>query len=254
MKSMITLRSFRPGRLGLLAILVALMMSVTIPAARAGVVYSTGFEPPTYTLGNLVGQDGWQIFGPATVLVENSLVQSGVQAVSVDGSVVSQSGPFHADVATGPLVQLSAGIYIASSSNQSEWQFSGLASGLAPFMGGINVLPGGAIQLQTPGFPTVGTFSYDTWHNVRYVFDITTQTFDFYLDNSLISANAPFVGGFVGAFGDGLFDTFGGGNDFGYIDNYSVANVSGVPEPASITLFGSGVLGLAAAARRRFKS
>jgi hypothetical protein len=253
MKDTITSKLSRLGRVALTALLVALMLCVTIPAAHAGVVYSTGFEPPTYTLGNLVGQDGWQIFGPATVLVENSVVQSGLQAVSVDGSVVSQSGPFHADVATGPLVQLSAGIYIASSSTQSEWQFSGLASGLAPFIGGINVLPGGAIQLQTPGFPIVGTFTYDTWHNVRYVFDITTQTFDFYLDSSLITANAPFVGGFVGAYGDGIFDTFGNGNDFGYIDNYSVSNVPGVPEPGSIALFGSGILGLAAAARRKLK-
>src|SRR5271157_5023526 len=115
-----------------LSSLVFAFVFLAIPAAWAGTLYSTGFENPPFTLGPLAGQDGWQVFGNANVLVENTIVQSGMQAVSVDGSVVGQSGPYHNDFSTGPLIELSAGIYIASSSSQSQWQFAGLGSGLTP--------------------------------------------------------------------------------------------------------------------------
>jgi hypothetical protein len=133
---MITPRSLRRERIGLLVVVFSLALGVAASAAHAGTLYSTGFENPPFILGDLSGQDGWSVFGPTTVLVENTLVQSGLQAVSVDGSAASQSGPYHSDFSTGPLIELTAGIYIASSSSQSEWQFAGLGSGLAPFLGG----------------------------------------------------------------------------------------------------------------------
>lgn len=258
---MIAPRWFRLESFALCALSIALMLVVSTPAAHGSVLYSTGFEPPTFTLGSLAGQDGWSVFGPATVLVENTLVQSGLQAVSVDGSAGNQSGPYHSDFSTGPLLQLSAGIYIASSSTHSEWQFAGLGSGLTPFLGGIDILNTGQIEAITAGFPVVGTLTYDTWNNVSFLFNITTQTYSITLNGVVVDSSAPFCGdngpcggAHVSSYGVGLFDTFGGGNDKGYIDNYSVVeNPTSTPEPSSFALFGSGILGVAGVLRRKLK-
>jgi|HubBroStandDraft_6_1064221.scaffolds.fasta_scaffold01041_4 hypothetical protein len=240
------------------ALLVAIVMFMATPAMHAGTIYSTGFENPPFTLGPLAGQDGWQVFGPTFVDVQSNVVYAGSQAVWVDGSAASQSGPYHSDFSTGPLVGLSAYIYLGSSSTQSSWQFAGLGSGLFPFIGGIDTNPStNNIALITAGFPVVGTLSRDTWHNVYFVFDFTTQQYNFWLDGTQLGTNVPFcgdngpcLGEHVSSYGTGFFDTFGGGNDSGYMDNYSV---SSVPEPSSIALFGSGILGLAAVLKRRMR-
>jgi len=203
----------------------------------AGTLYSTGFENPPFTLGNLSGQDGWQassvcgLTGPATGLVENTLVQSGSQAVSVDGSVTCQSGPYHSDSSTGPLIELSAGIYIASSSSQTQWQFAGLGPGLAPFIGGVGILGTGQIVAITAGLPTVGTWTYNAWNNLDFLFNFSTQTYAITLNGVPLASGVPFcgdngacAGAHVSTYGTSLFDTFGGGNDTGYIDNFSLSN------------------------------
>ncbi len=241
------------------ALVIGLALSVAVPASQAGTLYSTGFENPPFTLGNLVGQDGWQEFQTTSVQVENSVVYAGQQAVSVDGSFNGQSGPYHQDASAGPVVELSAWLYLASSSNQTSWQFAGLASGLFPFIGGINTDGNtNAIYLITAGFPTVGTFTRDTWHHVDFLFNFTTQTYDFMLDGVQLGTNASFcgsngacTGGYVGSYGDGLFDSFGGGNDIGYIDNFSVGTV---PEPGSLMLLGSGLMGALGLLRRKIRN
>jgi PEP-CTERM motif len=252
-------RWFRLEGLALCALAIALMLAVATPA-HAGVLYSTGFENPPFTLGNLSGQDGWVAFVPvSTVLVENTLVQSGLQAVSVDGSGLY--GAFHSDFSTGPLLQLSAGIYIASSSTHSEWWFTGQDPNLAAFLGGIKILNTGQIEAFTAGFPVVGTFTYDTWNNVSFLFNITTQTYSITLNGVVVDSSAPFCGdnggcggAHVSSYGNGLFLTLGGGNDTGYIDNYKVVeNPSSTPEPSSFALFGTGILGVAGVLRRRLK-
>jgi uncharacterized repeat protein (TIGR01451 family) len=211
---------------------------LTVSALSApGTLYSTGFENPPFTLGNLSGQDGWQVSsvcgltGPTTGLVENTLVQSGSQAVSVDGSVTCQSGPYHSDSSTGPLVELSAGIYIASSSNQTQWQFAGLGPGLAPFIGGVGILGTGQIVAITAGLPTVGTWTYNAWNNLDFLFNFSTQTYAITLNGVPLASGLPFcgdngpcAGAAVTTYGTSLFDTFGGGNDTGYIDNFSLTN------------------------------
>jgi hypothetical protein len=239
------------------AFLIALVMFVTTPAAHAGVIYSTGFENPPFTLGNLVGQDGWTEFGSTSVDVQSNVVYAGSQAVWVDGSAVSQSGPYHSDFSTGPLVALSAYLYFSSSSTESDWQFAGLGSGLVPFIGGIDTNSSNGITLITAGGPLVATLTRDTWHHIYLLFDFTTQTYDAWWDGTSIGTNVPFCGGnasctgaHVSSYGTGLLDTFGGGNDSGYMDNYSV---SSVPEPSGIALFSSGFLGLAGVLKRKIR-
>lgn len=222
--------------------------------AHADVLYSTGFENPPFQLGPLLGQDGWNQFGGAQVLVENSVVKSGLQAVSVDGSFASQSGPYYEDPTSSPMVELQADLRLASSSVQTSWQFAGVGAGT--FIGGIDTDPAtNQMYLITSGFPVVGTFSRDVWHHVDFTFDFLTQTYSFAFDGAQIANNVSFCGpnpncggGNIASFDNGFFDTFGGGNDFGYLDNYSASTV---PEPGSLALLGTGVLGGAFGVRRR---
>jgi hypothetical protein len=82
----------------------------------------------------------------------------------------------------------------------------------------------------TSGFPVVGTLTRDSWHHFDVVLDYVSQTFTLKLDGSTLATDLPFCGsnsGCTGApvaeFGWALFNTFGNGNDSGYMDNFSIA-------------------------------
>ncbi len=215
----------------------SVVLAVT-SSSSSGNLYSTGFENPPFTPGNLSGQDGWQVTAAcspgvsATVLVENTLVQSGSQAVSVNDSVGCQSGPFHNDSSAGPLVELSAGIYITSSPTPSAWQFAGLGPSQLPnapvFLGGVNILGGGEIDAITSGFPKVGTWAYNAWNNLDLLFDFSSQRYTLTLNGVTLASGVPFSTANVSTYGTSLFDSFGNGpgTDTGYIDNFSLSNPS----------------------------
>jgi hypothetical protein len=228
-------------------------------SASAQTLYSTGFENPPFTTGSIAGQDGWQVFGQSNaVSVENSVAKSGSQAVEIIPALdSSQTGPFHVDSTTAGMVDLSADLYIASSSNPSEWQFAGLNSTLSLFLGGIDIFSNGSIHTITAGFPTVGTWTYNVWNRVDLRFDITDQTYSLSIDGSLIASNipncgdnGPCTGGQTANYGAGVFNTFGteANNDIGYMDNYSVAVV---PEPATTTLFLLSSLAICSSKRKK---
>lgn len=230
----------------------------------AGSIYSTNFGSDT--LGPIAGQDGWQVFnsGASFDVVENTITNGTAQAAAVVPVGSVQTGMYHTDTASGsPLIDLNADIYIASSSSENQWQFAALGSGLAPFIGGIDLVPTAGptdnILAITAGFANIGSFSLNTWHNVDFLFNFTTQTYTITLDGTVLLANAAFctdngpctTGGNI-AEGPFLsfFDVFAtlNSNDLGVIDNVSL---SSVPEPATYALTGLALLAGAFLLRRR---
>jgi hypothetical protein len=250
--------------------LVALIAGSALPVAHAGVIYSTSFENPPFTTGPILGQDGWNVFGPGNPLVETFFTDTGSQSVFLDGDVASQTGPYHTDVTTGPIVDLSADIAIFTAGTQTEWQFAALDPSSTQFLGGIDILPDDMIEAITAGFPVIGAFpratAFDStaWHAIDLLFNLSSQTYNVTLDGVTLASNISFcgdntacAGGNVSAYGNGLFDGIGaaspgvGGatpDDSAYMDNFQVA---GAPEPSTILLFG---LGLAAIVIRALRS
>jgi hypothetical protein len=248
---------------------VVLIAGSSIPAAHAGIIYNTTFESPVFSTGPLLGQDGWQVYGPGDPSI-STFADTGSQSVFVDGDETSQSGPFHVDVATGPIVDLSADLAIFTASTQTEWQFGGLGTG-SQFLGGIDVFPDDSIEAITAGFPVIGAFpragAFDqtAWHSVDLLFNFTSQTYSIALDGVTLASSLPFcgdngscAGANVPAFGAGIFDSFGAAspgvtsgsipNDSGYMDNFQVA---ASPEPSTLLLLGLGLAGAAIRLRRR---
>lgn len=250
---------------------VGVCLALTTGAVYASTVYSTGFESPTFATGDLAGQDGWAVFGSAVVTVETFNVYAGSQAVFVDGSAEGQSGPYWANPTpdTSPLIELSAELYIASSSTESNWQFAATSPGFAQFIGGIDLVPDASmpavddIEIISGTDPVVGTFDLNQWNLVDFVFNMTTQTYTFSLNGTTIASGVAFCGGTSGcngatisSYGDSIFDVIdvaGGDNDSGFMDNFSLSDVSSAPEPGSLVLLGIGLM-LIPAARRRLLS
>ena len=197
-------------------------------------LYATGFEKPTFVPGPIEGQAGWFVFSASgqtsAPVIETTVVKRGKQAVGVPGSVTAQTGPVFAPNFTDPVLELSADIFLASSTNESTWQFATTGANDTGYAGGINVVDGTSIQAITSGFPIVGTLTRDAWHRVDVILDYRSQTFALKLDGSPLATNLPFCGsnsGCSGApvaeFGWALFNTFGNGSDSGYMDNFSIA-------------------------------
>lgn len=247
-----------------------LMVGSVLPV-HAGVLYSTGFENPPFTPGDVAGQDGWSVFNDTgTSQVETGFVDSGSQALAVIPALAtsSQSGPYYGLSTPDPVIDISADVYIFSSSTQSEWQFAGTGPSLTGYTGGFDILPDGTIDLTTPGFTSAGTWTYNTWNLVDLLLNFNTQTFNLSVNGTLLAGNVPFCGsnsGCTGAnvpsFGDFFFDafpTFGSSptgapanlsNDLGVIDNLTIS--SPVPEPRLVMLLAAGLVALVALRARR---
>ena len=113
-------------------------------------------------------------------------------------------------------------------------------------------------------FPRATAFDSTAWHQINLLFNIPAQTYSISLDGVTLASNLAFCGdngpctsGIVSTYSDGLFDSFGanGGstttNDSGYMDNYSVTNVTATPEPAMIPVVVV-LAGLCIGLRRKF--
>lgn len=93
----------------------------------------------------------------------------------------------------------------------------------------------------------IGNYAYNTWYKFNLIIDIPNNTYDIYRDGDLLASGASFRGSptylnrvCFGATTAGIVE--------GYLDDL---RITVIPEPATMLLLGSGLLGLAALGRRK---
>jgi hypothetical protein len=242
-------------------------LAFALPAASATVLYSTGFEAPTFSLGALNGQGGWVVdpfaapADAAQVVVENTVTYKGGQAVEVPYMAASGDLPYYAVgpiVPTDPIV-VSMAINYANIGGTPAL-FAVTTSPGFDITAGVRLYSNGNINALTAGssFPAIGTYNPGTWVDVSMTLNYATQTYSVSADGVLLATNLAFCGDMpdsndcagsqTSQFGDVEF--FAGRPKQSipaYLDDVSI---SSIPEPASWSLFIAGV-GLAGAALRR---
>jgi hypothetical protein len=270
------------------SLLIAAAVLVLAPAATAQTVLfdSNGFEPtgPTpYTPGNLIGQNGWDLFAntaPAPYTVQSTTVAAGAQAVQLGGGTGDATWAFppvlggglghtplpgtfvrvQADLAKNAVVPPNGGsifgidVYTTTLQRVTLFGLSDDGTDVLPFVfAPFNTTTGQFDPTQPPAgvffnipIPANTFVSFDTELNY------TTKTFRLFLDGQDLGFNIPFVTAAATNIGeaDVAVFTVAGLTDVGFLDNYRVSAVTvPVPEPAALGLV-VGLAGLALVARR----
>ena len=241
------------------SLLLALAAALSATSTYAATLFdSQGFEAPAYSLGSLTGQNGWTSQGTAAATVQNAVVASGSQAVSLAGTATTWHWPSVGYTpAPGEIIRVNTDIRressVASAKNFGYFvdvydNTAGLRIGRVGIANNAGSLVGIATTKNAGG--TTGNYifqsgmQWDTWYNFKMDLDFSSQTFDLLIDGTMVGADLPFL---VAAtdFGDAdlMLSYTSGATDVGYFDNYSVLTV--IPEPSCAALLLLGVAGLA---------
>jgi hypothetical protein len=226
------------------------------PALNAETLFSTGFEPPSYTLGALNGQNGWT--NTATPVVENTVVFAGSQAVAFDSTGVTGQNlavhPLTYNSGTDPnqIVVFDAEFMESPTGNNPTWDVLA-ASGGAGFIAQLTVQNGNA-QFGPDGKGIVGAVpvTAGVWNDYQLVLNFVTGTASAYVDSTFIGSGAftnPTTT--LTSFNFGVNSLLNGTDTAtGYYDNFSVTTA---PEPGSVgfVLAGLALLTFSRAARPR---
>ncbi|HEY3900748.1 MAG TPA: serine/threonine-protein kinase [Chthoniobacter sp.] len=229
----------------------AVAVSATAPAAAPVVAggYETGFEPPQFMLGKFhnpsgigIGDGHWGFPGgddgelERVSQIQDAIVRGGKQALMVDGASAgkSQVAVEFSYEHSQPYVVVAADVYLSSSSKQSDWAFAvSDPEGGDNTDAGFNIYFSRSLQMASPGWPqNMTTFPRDRWVYVELRVDINAQTYEVLFDGLTVAAKMPFVTKTprIRMF---HFGTFGGGNDRGYLDNFSFVPNAAPPQAGS---------------------
>lgn len=187
-------------RLGLL------LAAFAVEANASGVILNTGFESP-YSLGPLQGQFGWLTAGTgaSTATVQNSIVHSGSQAVQVVKAGTPNSDRRWATPVTGYPTQRFVIV---------DWDMrvapTNHPTAFGPFIGvdtydadvqpyvlgslGVDATTGDVLyQIQDTAVLTETglVINFDQWYHYRLVLDFLTDTYQGYVNGTLV-ANTGF--------------------------------------------------------------
>lgn len=238
-----------------LGVVLAAAVLAGLPVMASMVYDSNGFESPTFTTGNLNGQNSWGVnYTASAVTVETAVVRSGQQAVEAQRIAGNTSSCYveRGITATTGLVQVKASLRIndmvASSGYFDAFYVSKSGTGsdretILYFYGNgnIRVFDGGTER-------TVSTWTAGNWYDVDFLFDTTAQKFNLAINGSTVATNYSFLNATATSVNTLIFQEYGGqaGSKL-YIDNVQVL----IPEPAALALFG---LGATLVLRRRSRA
>lgn len=241
-----------------------LLAGAGVASAQTFLYNSNGFEAPGFTVGALVGQQGFVNDVPAAVTagtIQNTLANGGTQAVRLAGGIGTNwfYPSLNYTPAAGEIISVRVDIartLSATSSfgylldifgtNGSRVARAGLAANGGTIRAIVTTLNNAGTATNFLASDTV--YGQNQWVSFDVRLNFATRTFNLIVDGSTVATNLPMVNGTATGLGDAdlQVSTVAGASDFGYFDNYSV---SVIPTPGSAALLGLG--GLAALRRRR---
>lgn len=228
----------------------AIVLCWVSAAAQAAVVYSKGFEAPTYVLGNLNLQDGWDghtYAVPSAAKVQNSVVHSGTQAVRIDAASLSGSAWYEKHVDFDPVAEGTPIVTVECWMRLDGTTASGKAWGFDMYgtdderVGYLQVNSSNKVRFN--GVTTSTVITRGTWYDYKLIFDYTTNTYQGFVNGTAVApaASMPHHHGF----GDVDLTRWGSMldkcDDKAYFDDLSITRT---PEPASLGLLALGALAL----------
>lgn len=210
------------------------------------------FEPATYSLGTLAGQDGWS-GGGSNAVVENTVVLSGSQSVQLTSNAAathSTTGAGFADLSTVSLLAR----YSNNSSSYAEFTLAGavpyVTIGLERnAVSDFYWYDGGTIEFLAGG-------SGATTYLVTISLDFPNQQFSVVFDDGINPAFSSGIQSFrnpttVAQAESGFLRLSGGIS--GRQATFDNISVSPIPEPNTITMMITSFIGMFAVRRRRVK-
>jgi hypothetical protein len=235
----------KSAALAALAALAAIIF-VAPPQAHATGIFSTGFEPATYSPGPLLDQDGW--YGSTNMAVQTGTVNAGTQAVAITASAAGADGSYHSlayDSVGNPenIVTVSIDIRLNSVTDPNVvWEGLGLL-GNAGFVTQTLVYggTGTACAVSCSGVP----LDPNTWNTLSLQLDFSTHTVSHFLNGVLFSSDSFATNSTsLSSVAIGINNAGGTSPSTAYFDSLSV--VSSVAEPPSLALLGGALLLLGA--------
>lgn len=244
---------------GLFAAL-AIVAAACSPTLAAGIVFdSEGFEPPTYSLGDLEGQSEWlaQVGNTGTAVVQDTTVKSGTQAVKVDRTGTDD----RYGVPTGFVYPPQRFICISWDMLVNQT----ISTDFGPFFGveafnfdelarvasyGVDATTGDVLYEDSVlGLQETGSsVMFDEWNNFQVNLDFLKRSYSVELNGSTLGSwdFASNTGGLTDVDISALAASATGQDLTGtaYFDNFLV-QIKEIPEPSSVVLllFGTAVVG-----------
>jgi hypothetical protein len=241
-------------------------------SARAQLISSANFEPPTFTTGELEGQDGWTNYVPTGLPANTAVIQTavarGTQALKIDSSGLGYDpgDPTNAYsyfykpglnyAATGKKVNVSYDLNIqprtSGDATRSTYMLA-LIDDSGNFQTFVGVADDGSIYYNnagdggfyTPANPITETSG---WNTISYTADFNTGNVAISLNGNLLPiADAIINPGVGNTIGDFDIVVLPSGYDQAVFDNIVVQ----APEPGSMALLIPAIAGLMAKRRRR---
>jgi hypothetical protein len=235
------------------------ILGVTPRTVFAGVLYSTSYEAPTYSVGPLSGQDGWLNSFDIDPKVISGFARTGSQSLEIRQAagenpygLTFRVGPYSTSL---PQVIVEHSIYLAGSVGWTPPStfFSPLAlNGANGFISQIAVRDGTHLDF----FGEVTPIETDRWIDLKLVLDFPTQTSSAFINGTFVDSK-PFASAatellqveIFHIFDNTNFDHPGPSNSV-FLDDLRIT--SAVPEPSSLALLAAaGFCGAIVVARRR---